>query len=101
MSFEDAENRANASALGRVANARALIGATDFPVIFDNGVAAAAQGMIDAAQPSIIALASDLGVAAKGDAVTVTYRSVATSYLLRNPVPDGTGLIQAGLELAL
>jgi hypothetical protein len=99
MTFADAEVRAAASVMGRLANASADFGAGGVSVIFDNGAAAVMQGMADAAVPLIRLLDADLAGRTKGAAVTVTYNAVATNYLLRNPMADGAGLSEVALEL--
>lgn len=100
MTFADAEARATASAMARVTNATAsFAGGASVPVIFDNGAAAVMAGLADAAQPSIHILASDFAAHKRGDALTVTYNAVTTSYLLRNPQDDGAGLVTCDLEL--
>jgi hypothetical protein len=100
MSFADAEIRATASTMARASNATASIaGGAAVPVIFDGGAAAVMGGLADAAQPSIQILAGDLGTHKRGDAITVTYNGVATSYVLRNPLPDGAGMVVCALEL--
>jgi hypothetical protein len=101
MSFADIENRATASAMSRLANARGSFdGVTDFPVIFDNGTQAVLNGLADAAQPSVQIVDADLGAKGIGDAINIVYRGITTNYLLRNPLPDGAGMTSVALELA-
>jgi hypothetical protein len=99
VSFATAEGRLNASVLGRLANAAANFGGADVSVIFDNGAALVMQGMADAAIPSLRIADADLAGRTKGAAVTVTYNGVATAYLLRGPLADGTGMTDVQLEL--
>lgn len=105
MSFADAETRAAASVMGRLANASAKFASgagagVDIPVIFDNGAQSVLNGLADAAQPTLQLLDSDLGARTLGDRVDVTYKGAVTSHALRNPLPDGAGMTIVALELA-
>lgn len=94
MSFADLEARANAAVMRRLANARALKAgaAEDFPVVFGAGyVQGFEEGGVDGVVPRCKALASDVAAHA---IVTGTELSIGgTTYYVRSPQPDGTGMV--------
>ena len=46
-----------------------------------------------------LALAVPAAAHTQGDALTVTYKGVTTSYRARSPLPDGAGMVICPLEL--
>ena len=98
MSFEAAENRANASAIERIANARALIGAGDFPAIFDDDYSLAAAGPMGESDssPMVQMLTSDVPDEVVGMSITVR----ANEYRVTENRPDGAGMSVLLMERA-
>jgi hypothetical protein len=103
MSFADAEIRAAASVMGRLANATAQVGdGGAFSVIFDKAYLSALDGQITAIQPKFQALDTDLAANAIASGlvlrVVVPAAGVDADFTVRDLQPDGTGLTDVLLE---
>lgn len=109
MSFAAAETRANASVIGRLANATAqVVGGGTLAIIFDSAYTAGLAGQIGGTLPQM--LASDADVAANDVAadVQLTVRKTDAAgkilseidYVVREVQPDGTGLSVITMERA-
>lgn len=99
MSFADAETRAAASVMGRMANATASFnGGAAASVIFDEAYAMAAAGSLGLAStsPAITIFTSDLPASPEGTPVVVR----GVSYTVAEHRPDGAGLSVLLLEKA-
>lgn len=85
--FSALEARTNRAVLRRLANAMAVVGADEFPVIFDADAVELVDGMADASGPRVTALATDVAALQYGSAITVG----GTAYSVARARPDGEG----------
>lgn len=74
----------------------ATVGASSFPVIFDNAYQAGLGNMIESAGPVCQAKSADVSTVVQGTAITIN----AVSYKVREVQPDGAGVTTLFLERA-
>lgn len=74
----------------------ATVGATSFPVIFDNGYQAALANMVESTGPVCQAKSADVSTVVQGTSITIA----TVSYKVREVQPDGTGVTILFLERA-
>lgn len=107
MSFAAVESRANASVIGRLANATAqVVGGGTFAVVFDAAFSAGMGGQISGTLPQILANDSDLAANDVAFEVQLTVRKTdpagaivsEVDYVVRDVQPDGTGLSIVTME---
>ena len=72
----------------------ATVGATSFPVIFDNGYQGALSGMVESTGPVCRAKSADVSTVVQGTSITIS----AVAYKVREVQPDGTGVTVLFLE---
>ena len=75
---------------------QATMGASSFPVIFDNAYQSPLGGMIESTGPVCQAKSADVSTAVQGTAITIA----SVSYKVREVQPDGTGITTLFLERA-
>lgn len=66
----------------------AMIGASVFPVIFDNAYLASLGGLVESTGPVAQAQSADVAGVQQGDTITIN----ATAYTVTGVQPDGTGV---------
>lgn len=97
-SFAGIEDTLNRAASAALANARA-----QWRGLHRTGVYTAAYrdalGVVSAA-PRFTCHDDDLDDLVPGDSLTVTYRGIATAYVVREVQPDGAGMLVLVLEAA-
>lgn len=87
-SFAALESRLNDRIIGRLANATALVGGREVPVIFDTPYADAFDDHIDTAAPQCLGDSAALGTLQRDDTLRIDGRP----YRVQRAEPDGTGL---------
>lgn len=97
MSFADAEARLNVSVMRNLANALALIGQRDVPVIFDSEYSVGAVGVtrMAAAEPQMVLATADV----PADFVDSTVLVDGVAWRVRERQPDSA--LATGLTLAI
>jgi hypothetical protein len=95
------EQRLNASAIARIANARALLVGSfdDFPVLFENGFTQTETGA-SASRPLVTALDADVaGVEPHQSRLAISGAATGNgTYAVMDKQPDGTGMTTMVLE---
>lgn len=86
--FAALEQRANASVLAALANAVAVVGGVEVPVIFDAPYAAPFASQADAAEPECRGASRDLAGVQRGGSIVIDGRT----YQVLRAEPDGAGL---------
>ena len=92
--FAALEGRANGAVLHRLANALAVVGGVDVPVIFDKPYAAAFGGEADAAAPECTGPASALGTLERDSAISID----GVAYEVETAEADGLGFVRLVLR---
>lgn len=95
--FAKLEQRVNAAAGARLANAVATFGSSELPVIFDDGASVGSVGIGMATTTPVVQLeTSSVPAGVEGTSVSVK----GTSYLVAAHEPDGSGWSRLLLEAA-
>lgn len=88
--FANLEQRLNRAVLGRLANAVAVVGGVDVPVLFERPYAGPFGGEVDAVAPACIGPLESLGDFERGDELVID----GATYVVQKPEPDGTGFVR-------
>jgi hypothetical protein len=92
--FAALEARANGAVLGRLANAIAVVGGVDVPVIFDKPYASPFAGEADAAAPECTGPVAGLGSLERDGALLID----GIAYEVQTAEPDGRGFVRLVLR---
>lgn len=84
------------AAITQLANAVAVVGAAEFPVVFDSEPSEALDGFANVEGPQAAALSSDVASLDHGDAITID----GTAYTVTAMRPDGPGVTVLQLRKA-
>lgn len=86
--FAPLQQQANTTVMQVLANAVAVVGGRDVPVIFDQPYATPFDTQVDSAEPECTGASADLAGVARGDQIVID----GARYHVTRVEPDGTGL---------
>ncbi|XXQ55621.1 hypothetical protein ACA040_004339 [Xenophilus aerolatus] len=86
--FATLEARANSAVLSTLANAVAVVGGVEVPVIFERPYSGPFEGRVDGAAPECVGPTAALGSLERDDAINVD----GAAYRIVTAEPDGAGM---------
>lgn len=94
--FANLEQRLNRAVIGRLANAVAVVGGVEVPVLFRQPYAAPFGGEVDASAPECTGPVAGLGELERGGRVTID----SVAYEVLTAEPNGSGVVRLVLGTA-
>ena len=98
--FARLEQRTHRAGVTHLANATALVGGVQVPVIYDQPHTGVNMGLAEACQPEFTAQTTDVDSLRNGERLIVQQGQQQHSYRVASTEPDGTGMTRVILEQA-